>query len=251
MSASARILSVSSLAGRTGRGVRIAVIDSGVHAGHPHIGAIAGAAAFDDEGRVGDDSIDRLGHGTAIAAAIHEKAPDAELVIARVFDRSLAATGAALVSAIRWAADQRASLINLSLGTTNQNHVRDLAEAVRAATERGAALVAAAPTPEHRWLPGALDGVIAVSLDWTCDRNECRLVDEGGRIAIRASGFPRPIPGVPPERNLKGQSFAVANATGLLALVAQDADARSMHALVDCLTSIVVATGPESGQANT
>jgi hypothetical protein len=35
---------------------------------------------------------------------------------------------------------------------------------------------------------------------------------------VRASGFPRPIPGVPPERNLKGLSFAVANATGLLAV---------------------------------
>jgi hypothetical protein len=31
------------------------------------------------------------------------------------------------------------------------------------------------------------------------------------------SGYPRPVPGVPPERNLKGISFAVANVTGLLA----------------------------------
>jgi hypothetical protein len=34
---------------------------------------------------------------------------------------------------------------------------------------------------------------------------------------LRASGFPRPIPGVPPENNLKGLSFAVANATGVIA----------------------------------
>jgi hypothetical protein len=38
------------------------------------------------------------------------------------------------------------------------------------------------------------------------------------RRIVRASGYPRPIPGVPPERNLKGISFAVANATGLLCL---------------------------------
>jgi hypothetical protein len=37
--------------------------------------------------------------------------------------------------------------------------------------------------------------------------------------SVRASGYPRPIPGVDPERNLKGLSFAVANATGLLALM--------------------------------
>ena len=39
----------------------------------------------------------------------------------------------------------------------------------------------------------------------------------GGDVVCRASGFPRPVPGVPPERNLKGTSFAVANVTGVLA----------------------------------
>ena len=38
-----------------------------------------------------------------------------------------------------------------------------------------------------------------------------------GRPVLRASGYPRPIPGVPPEHNLRGISFAVANATALLA----------------------------------
>jgi hypothetical protein len=37
------------------------------------------------------------------------------------------------------------------------------------------------------------------------------------RWAYRASGYPRPIPGVPPERNLSGISFAVANVTDWLA----------------------------------
>ena len=40
---------------------------------------------------------------------------------------------------------------------------------------------------------------------------------------MHASGYPRPIPGVPPERNLKGISFAVANVTGLLCLHLQPA----------------------------
>jgi hypothetical protein len=42
-------------------------------------------------------------------------------------------------------------------------------------------------------------------------------------LRLRASGYPRPIPGVPPERNLRGVSFAVANATGVIArFLAQD-----------------------------
>ena len=41
----------------------------------------------------------------------------------------------------------------------------------------------------------------------------------GGDVmpVFRASPFPRPIPGVPRERNLAGVSFAVANVTGFLA----------------------------------
>jgi hypothetical protein len=42
---------------------------------------------------------------------------------------------------------------------------------------------------------------------------------------VHASPFPRPIPGVPPERNLAGVSFAVANVTGFLARVLEDATA--------------------------
>jgi hypothetical protein len=39
---------------------------------------------------------------------------------------------------------------------------------------------------------------------------------DGDRL-IAAAGYPRDIPGVPRERNLKGVSFAVANATGFVA----------------------------------
>jgi hypothetical protein len=222
-------LSLASLAGRTGRGVRIAVIDSGVHASHPHIGSLAEGIAVDDHGQASGDPIDRIGHGTAVAAAIHEKAPDAALLVAKVFDRSLASTAPALAAAVRWAADRRAHLVNLSLGTTNQAHVSSLGEAVAYAQRMGSVIVAAAPDATHQWLPGAMPGVIGVELDWQCARDVCVVsVGEGETMRVRASGYPRPIPGVSPERNLKGPSFAVANATGLLALLAEGAEVRSI-----------------------
>ena len=69
-----------------------------------------------------------------------------------------------------------------------------------------------------RWLTGAIGGVIAVKLDWECPRDEYRRCTESdGRVIYRASGYSRPIPGVPPEGNLKGLNFAVANVPGLLA----------------------------------
>jgi hypothetical protein len=60
-----------------------------------------------------------------------------------------------------------------------------------------------------------------VLLDWSVPRDEVEIVQDDRGIAFRASGFPRPIPGVPPERNLFGLSFAVANVTGFLALVCE------------------------------
>lgn len=225
------LLRLEDLRPRTGRGVRIVAIDSGVHAAHPHVGGVAGGIAIDAAGSLHDDFVDRLGHGTAVAAAIREKAPEAELWVAKVFDRTLAATVEALVAAIEWAVVREAHLINLSLGTPNAAHETLLSEAVTRARGAGSLIVAAGQQDDVRWLPGALPGVVSVTLDWTLPREACQVDVSSGDpgvapdIRVRASGFPRPIPGVPPERNLKGLSFAVANATGLLALALEEAPA--------------------------
>lgn len=212
-----RLLRLSDLPS-TGRGVRVAVIDSGVHAAHPHVQGVAGGIGIDAEGREYADYVDRLGHGTAVTAVIREKAPDAEVLAIKVFDRELAASAVALVAAIGWAVRQGARFINLSLGTSKRDHEAALSAAVADARAAGADVVAAAPQAGVHWLPGAISGVIAVELDWMLPRDVCRVEEREGRIVrVQAPGLPRPIPGVPPERNLKGASFAVANATGLLA----------------------------------
>lgn len=215
-------IDLTSLAGRQGRGVRVAVIDSGVHGPHPHVGGrVDAGVSFDAGGTAGNDIADRLGHGTAVAAAIREKAPEAVLIPVTVFHRELRATADALVAAIAWAVEARVDLINLSLGTANPAHKRRLGEVLVAAARAGVCLVAADAQDGTEWLPGSLPLAVGVTLDWSLPR-ERALVDvtmEGPvrRVRLRASGYPRPIPGVPPERNLKGISFAVANATGLLA----------------------------------
>jgi hypothetical protein len=226
-------LSPRTFPNRTGRGVRIAVVDSGVHAAHPHVGGVSGGVGIHADGTRADEYVDRLGHGTAVAAAVREKAPDAELLAVKVFDRALATTGPALVAAIDWAAQQGVHLINLSLGTTNQEHGPALEAAVARAADLGVIVISAAPQSDHAWLPGSLDGIVSVDVDWQCPRDECRVVraDERG-IRLAASGYPRPIPGVPPEQNFSGLSFAVANASGLLALLLEGEPARSLSDLV-------------------
>jgi len=214
------VWSLNGLAGRSGADVRVAVIDTGIHADHPHVGGISGGIGFNEEGRATDDLQDRLGHGTAVAAAIREKAPSSDLLAVKVFDRRLVTTGRALVEGIRWAIAQKVHIINLSLGTTNESHRDVLAAAAADAESAGALVVAAAPQPDANWLPGALPGVVAVDVDWMCPRDECHVsIDDDGRVRLRASGYPRPIPGVPVDQNVSGLSFAVANASGFIALV--------------------------------
>jgi subtilisin family serine protease len=201
----------------TGRGVRVAIVDSGVHAAHPHVQGVEQGIAICDDGSLDDDFVDRLGHGTAVAAAIREKAPDVRLMAIKVFWRTLATDVSLLVRGIDEAAERGAAVINLSLGTSNLAHKPLVEAAVRRASARGACVVAAGEDQGVCWLPGAIDGVVAVTLDWQCPREEYRMASSGGRSIMAASGYPRDIPSVPRERNLKGISFAVANASGFLA----------------------------------
>jgi subtilisin family serine protease len=203
----------------TGAGVRIAIVDSGVARGHPHVTGVALGIAL-----VGDDPLDtgdRVGHGTAVTAAIAGTAPDAILMPIRVLDRHLATSARILAAAIDWAAEARVHLVNLSLGTTNPEHAERFALAVERARARGVLVVAAHSQDGIRCLPGALRGVVGVVADAAMPRHAVRLstgdAPPADGPALAASPYPRPIPGVPRERNLSGVSFAVANATGVLA----------------------------------
>jgi hypothetical protein len=196
--------------------VRIAIVDSGISPGHPHIGKVAGGVSLTGA----SDLIDRLGHGTAVAGAIRQWAPEASLFAVKIFDRRLSATIDALIQALEWCRNERMDLVNLSLGTANAAH-------------RDRFLPFAGPQPlifsPAGTLPGSLPGMIGVEADPDCPRDTYRHANG----IFYASPYPRPIPGVPVERNLQGVSFAVANLTGLAAA----ARATSLDALMQNVTA--------------
>ena len=192
--------------------VRVAVIDSGVHAAHPHIRGVAGGISFG--GPDPADYTDRLGHGTAVMAAIQEKAPDAECWALRVFQTSLRTRIEHLVEALEWCLVHEMHVVNLSLGTANPDHRDRFQPLIARAVEQGLVLVSAAEVEGRPALPGSLEGVIGVRLDPECPRDAYRKDPNGGFLT---SGLPRPIPGVAIERNLQGISFAVANMSGFVA----------------------------------
>jgi subtilisin family serine protease len=195
-----------------GRGVRIAVIDSGVHASHPHIGGVSGGVAFDADGHEHDDYTDRNGHGTAVAAAIRDLAPGAEIFAVKVFDRALSTRIGHLVTALDWASRSGMHVANLSLGTPRREHEPALRGAIDRATAAGTVIVSARDD----------EGV-------SYPRDRYRLVTIDDTVVVRASGLPRQIPGVPPERNLHGVSFAVANASAFVARALEGVAAPSVE----------------------
>jgi subtilisin family serine protease len=196
--------------------VRVATIDSGVNPDHPHVRPVAGGVWITPKGQ-NDCYLDFLGHGTAVAGAIREKAPTAEIYAVKVFDRQLSTSGSILLEALDWCLERSIDFINLSLGTLNAKYISAFEERIVRAQKAGAMIVAAYEMDGQPAYPGSLGRVAAVVLDNTCPRNQYRRRQQDGRTLYAAAGYPREIPGVPVRHNLQGISFAVANITGFLA----------------------------------
>ena len=197
--------------------MKIVVIDSGVHLGHPHIGQVCGGVAVAADGSIAEDIVDRLGHGTAVMAAIRDHLPDAEYYVVKLFNDQLRCSSRALLSALDWAIQRQPDFINLSLGTTNEVCTDLLKPMVRRAAARGTRVVSVFQNDGMLFAPGSIEGAVGVVADARMGRRQFQVSECEGRAVYLASPYPRPIFGVPAGRNLQGASFAVANLTGLLA----------------------------------
>lgn len=200
------------------RRVRIAILDSGVHAAHPHVGGIAGGITIGPHGLTAAYE-DRLGHGTAVAALIHHVNPQAELIVVKIFDGKLATSLPTVIRAIDWCLEQEIDVINLSLGTLNSGHRAAFEFAVEKSRSAGAVIVSALEMNGTPALPGSLTDVIGVLQTEPGSRHEYQICERYGKLNYMAPPFPRDIPGIPREHNLMGASFAVARISALLATV--------------------------------
>jgi subtilisin len=134
--------------GGTGRGVRVAVIDSGIDAQHPAVDGVQGYVAFDvgPDGLVADEAPhgDAYGHGTACAGIIRGLAPDCELYSVRVLGPDLTGRGAVFAAGLRWAIEHGMQVCNLSLSTGRAEFFALFHELADLAYFRGIPLVCAA-----------------------------------------------------------------------------------------------------------
>ena len=131
-----------------GKGVRVAIIDSGIEASHPdlkakvtrcvEITAHAGRLIVADA-----PAEDRAGHGTACASIIGDLAPECELWSVRALGPGCKGSAHALLLGMRWAIDQGAHVINLSLGTRDAAMSEPLRALVDSAYRKSVMIVAA------------------------------------------------------------------------------------------------------------
>ncbi|MDX3716058.1 S8 family serine peptidase, partial [Streptomyces europaeiscabiei] len=125
-------------AGYDGKGVKVAVLDTGIDATHPDLkGRILKAKNF-----TGSDSADdRQGHGTHVASTIvgsgvksggkyEGVAPGAELLVGKVLDDTGFGDDSTIIAGMQWAVAQGAKVVNMSLGSPDTVDVDPLEKAV-------------------------------------------------------------------------------------------------------------------------
>lgn len=226
----------------TGRGVRVAILDTGVDANHPALeGSVRSCSEVVFSGPrpiIREASGDPVGHGTACAGIIHELAPAAELHSMRVIGTNASGTIEQLIQGLRWAIQEGFEVVNLSLGTVQRRQVALLQELVDEAYFRGQILIAAANNHHLVSYPAQFASLVAVDNQAFPDPMQFhyRL---GKPVEIVAHGIyvRAPSPGGK-YRWFTGTSFACPQVSGLVARLKselEDLTPFQVKALLYCL----------------
>lgn len=217
-----------------GRGIKIAVIDSGIELSHP---ALQGLRLIDDlafeltaEGVVKRSpgwGTDVFGHGTAVAHVIRRIAPEAQIGSFRVLNQWLGSKFQIIREAAALAVDLGYHVINCSFGSrADITKVEHFKPWVDTAYRRGVHVVSACDNDDFRsaeW-PGHFPSVITVNMAKTeTDDLHFRWDQPAGDFAAHLVEFAaRGVDIELPAKNARwgkqtGSSFAAPHAAGLLA----------------------------------
>jgi subtilisin family serine protease len=153
----------------SGRGVRVAIVDSGVEASHPAVGgrvvrSVAIERAGDELEAVDVEPTDVVGHGTACAAIIHALAPEAEIVSVRVLGSDNRGAGPVFARGLEWAIRASgAQVVNLSLSSRSDAMFGPLHELADEAYFRNVLLVSAANNVSVASYPSLYAAVVSVA----------------------------------------------------------------------------------------
>jgi hypothetical protein len=207
----------------TGRGVRVAVVDSGVDASHPDLaGQVELQENFVDTGPVPAEV-----HGTAVAGVLAARAgngvgiagiaPGARLMALRACwqapNQGARCSSFTLGKALNFAIQHGARVINLSLVGPADRLLQTLLDAANA---QGAAVVGAAdPGQQDGGFPASSPVVLAIGA-----QSPARAPVRAGALLAPGTDIPTCLPGAR-WGLVSGASYATAHVSGLVALLAQ------------------------------
>lgn len=155
-------------AGATGKGVKVAIIDSGVEGNHPVVGgrliqSVAVEIVDEEATVVPDDAVDLYGHGTACAGIVVGLAPEVEIYSVRVLGSDLKGKGAAFLAGLEWAVEQGVNVMNLSLSSKSERLFPFFHETVDQAYFRHVCLVCAVNNVPGLSFPSTFSSVFSVA----------------------------------------------------------------------------------------
>ncbi|MER6071036.1 S8 family peptidase [Streptomyces sp. NPDC001817] len=178
-------------AGYTGKGVKVAVLDTGVDTGHPDLkDQVIASKNFSGAA----DATDHYGHGTHVASIVagtgaksggkyRGVAPDARILNGKVLDDTGSGDDSGILAGMEWAAQQGASVVNLSLGGYDSPGIDPLeAEVDKLSATKGIlfAIAAGNDGPHSIGSPGSADAALTVGA-----------VDKKDKLADFSSTGPR------------------------------------------------------------
>lgn len=229
-----------------GEGVTVAVLDTGVDGSHPDLegavlkgkdvvgfGAGEGDRAWARHGTAMAGIIAGRGHGPQKGSGVLGIAPEAHILPVRVLledgdsqrKKARSTRSGALAEGIRWATDEGADVINLSLGDDSASAHADPKEdaAIRYALRKGVVVVASAGNGGEKGdrvsYPAAYPGVIAVT---AVDRYDARAPFSTRRWYATVSAPGKDVVIADPDGTYYqgwGTSAAAALVSGIAALV--------------------------------
>lgn len=135
-------------AGYDGKGVTVAVLDTGYDPHHPDlVGQVSEARNFTED----TTAVDEFGHGTHVAATIagtgaasdHQSrgvAPGARLLVGKVLDHNGVGLDSQIIAGMQWAVEQGARVVNMSLGGAPSDGTDPLSQAVDSLTRASGTL---------------------------------------------------------------------------------------------------------------
>jgi subtilisin family serine protease len=202
---------------------------------------------------LGADFHDEAGHGTEVAAAVHQMAPDAELLAVKIMDSRLRTSADLMAAGLETASRHGAQVINLSLGTPNMGKALLLRDCCALAVDNGSLVIAAAHPKGGRAYPADLPETVGVASHPDCPHDKFFYFAPDkfprakfGALTEKFLTYGYAVPKAGGKKNIwRGSGIATAYMSGRVACICEalpDADTPSLLAAL-METALVPAAG--------